>query len=64
MDYEFDEQTKNRILNIIKRSLSRKSNLNAGEVTILYNWVRNVNDPCYAWVPEKYKKTSIFYKGE
>ena len=64
MELEFTEAEKNRLLNIIKRSLNQTGNLDNSDVSMLFHWVSHVNDPCYAWVPDKYKKTVPSYRGD
>lgn len=55
LDLHFTEEYKSDLLRIIKASLKGDS-LSDREVTILFHWVRNMNDPAYGFVPKKYRK--------
>jgi len=55
-EINFSIQQKNELIKIIECVLSGKPELTNRQASILFHWVRNVNDPAYAWVPKKYKK--------
>jgi hypothetical protein len=54
LDIKFDKDTKERIIKIIKNSLSGIS-LNNSEAIMLFHWVRHKDDPVYRFVPKKYR---------
>ena len=55
-EYEFSEDLKQRILNIIRRSWNGEMHLlEEGDSIILFHWVRNMNDQIYSFVPKKYR---------
>lgn len=59
---EFDEDFKERLLKIIKNASEGKLDSNS-DAAILFHWLRNINDPMYAWVPDEYKVNSPYYNG-
>lgn len=60
---EFSIETKDEILNIIKRASVSSANLTNREIAMLYHWINHINDPEYAWVPEEYKVDMPQYTG-
>ena len=63
MELEFDEEFKERLIEIIEKANVGKIENNS-DAAILFHWVRHVNDPMYSWVPDKYKKNLPYYTGE
>ena len=52
---EFDEEYKERLLGIIKRSMENSGGLSSAEAAMLFHWKRHENDPAYNFVPEEYR---------
>ena len=60
--YEFDDDFKERLIKIIEASLNGES-LSKADASILFHWVSHINEPAYAWVPDKYKVNMPNYYG-
>ena len=58
MTMEFDDDFKQDLIRIIKRSLKSEP-LSQREVTILFNWVRHQTDPAFEFVPMKYRTVKV-----
>lgn len=63
MDLRFDEDFKAKLLRVIEDSLAGRP-LSYSDGIMLFHWVRNANEPYYAWVPNKYKKGLANYGGK
>ena len=55
LEVEFDEEYKERLLNIIKRSIDNGASLSSAEAVMLFHWKRHENDPAYDFVPEEFR---------
>ena len=55
LNLHFTKEYKSDLIRIIKASLKGEL-LSNREVTILFHWSRNMNDPAYGFVPKKYRK--------
>lgn len=51
---EFDDGFKERLLNVIERSM-RGESISHSDAVILFHWVRHKNEPMYDFVPEEYR---------
>ena len=61
---EYDEYYKKELIDIIELANTNSTDLTNAQVSILFHWVRHINDPEYEWVPDKYKVNIPQYKGE
>ena len=61
---EYDEYYKKELIDIIELANTNSVDLTNAQVSILFHWVRHINDPEYEWVPDKYKVNIPQYKGE
>ena len=61
MDYR--DYSKKELIDTIDLANSRGVILTDAQVSILFHWVRHINDPEYEWVPDKYKVNIPQYKG-
>ena len=61
---EYDEYYKKELIDIIELANTNSADLTNAQVSILFHWVRHINDPEYEWVPDKYKINMPQYKGE
>lgn len=56
LEIEFDDDYKERLLEIIKRSMENDSaGISNAEAAMLFHWKRHENDPAYSFVPEEYR---------
>ena len=60
---EYDEYYKKELIDIIELANTNSVDLTNAQVSILFHWVRHINDPEYEWVPDKYKVNIPQYKG-
>ena len=60
---EYDDYYKKELIDIIELANTNSAALTDVQVTILFYWVRHINDPEYEWVPDKYKINMPQYKG-
>ena len=61
---EYDDYYKKELIDIIELANTNSVDLTNAQVSILFHWVRHINDPEYEWVPDKYKVNIPQYKGE
>ena len=50
---EYDEYYKKELIDIIELANTNSADLTNAQVSILFHWVRHINDPEYEWVPDK-----------
>ena len=60
---EYDEYYKKELIDIIELANTNSVDLTNAQVSILFHWVRHINDPEYEWVPDKYKVDIPQYRG-
>ena len=60
---EYDDYYKKELIDIIELANTNSTDLTNAQVSILFHWVRHINDPEYEWVPDKYKVNIPQYKG-
>ena len=60
---EFDNNYKEELIKIIEEASTGNADLTHREAAILFHWVGHINDPEYAWVPDKYKINMPQYIG-
>ena len=61
---EYDDYYKKELIDVIELANTHSAALTDGQVAILFHWARHINDPEYAWVPDKYKVDMPQYRGE
>jgi hypothetical protein len=61
---EYTEDYKIELIKIIEAANTGQADLTNREAAMLFHWIRNINEPEYSWVPDKYKKDMPQYKGK
>ena len=53
---EFTKDFQERLLKILEKVLVRHETLSDADAVVYFHWARNMNDPAYDFVPERYRK--------
>jgi hypothetical protein len=63
MEFTFTEDMKEDLIRIIEAASTGNTDLSNRDAAMLFHWIRHINEPEYAWVPDKYKVNMPQYIG-